>query len=602
MKTKLMSLLLSVGLLLSVAAPAFAADIDNSSFAVVAKNGFAVAEEGVRSTVSIKGSVLALGGDIILKDRNCLSGDNKIYYKEGASITAYDIGVGVTDPSRYCVLTDQDYTFTKPEKPAFDTASLMALEDIVVGKEDVVISQDITVENVQLTGTGNLVFDVPEGNTLYAEIGTVDFSGTGDYNKGAVMVTGGGTVCLKAGTVTGEKAKNFNYPSRVNVGWETYQYKTGNKLVLLLENQQELAQFRMEGDLYLSNSLNIAGTFNVVGNLVADQDVIYQGEISAKTEEFNVLGQVYAEDGLVHLVGAARVRGQLIADRAELFGNSTVVYQDMEYIPVTPGTPAPTAEPTPVPTTEPTAVPTIEPTGTPDTDLIPDNPVTTKPIEATTNYAYIYGYTQSIMAPDAPVTRGEAAAMVNRVLYQENMRHGFTKPSTPTFRDLGEGDWRYSALEYMTSLGVYNSNAGLISPNQDASRAEIAKMISFVLGLQPSGTDLGYDDMKPGDKYYQFMDAMVTAGYLEGNDNLLRPGDTMTRAEFVTMFNRIIGRSADNGFHLEYSDGTPVTVTFTDIDSHWAYEELIYGTNSFDSNGYVDPSLKTDRNQLDFEL
>lgn len=602
MKTKLMSLLLSVGLLLSVAAPAFAADIDSSSFAVVAKNGFAVAEEGVRSTVSIKGSVLALGGDIILKDRNCLSGDNKIYYKEGASITAYDIGVGVTNPDRYCVLTDQDYTFTKPEKPAFDTASLMASEDIVVGKEDVVISQDITVENVQLTGTGNLVFDVPEGNTLYAEIGTVDFSGTGDYNKGAVMVTGGGTVCLKAGTVTGEKTKNFNYPSRVNVGWDTYQYKNDNKLILLLENQQDLSQFRMEGDLYLSSSLNIAGTFNVVGNLVADQDVIYQGEISAKTEEFNVLGQVYAEDGLVHLTGAARVRGQLIADRAELFGNSTVVYQDMEYIPVTPGTPAPTTEPTPIPTVEPTAAPTIEPTGTPDTSLIPDNPVTTKPIEVTTNYAYIYGYTQSIMAPDAPVTRGEAAAMVNRVLYQENMRHGFTKPSTPTFRDLGEGDWRYSALEYMTSLGVYNSNADRIYSDQDASRAEIAKMISFVLGLQPSGTDLGYDDMKPGDKYYQFMDAMVTAGYLEGNDNLLRPGDTMTRAEFVTMFNRIIGRSADNGFHLEYSDGTPVTVTFTDIDGHWAYEELIYGTNSFDSNGYVDPSLKMDRNQLDFEL
>lgn len=596
MKTKFISLLLSIGFVLSMAAPTLAAEINNDSFAVVAKNGFAVAEEGIRSTVSIQGSVLALGGDIILKDRSCVSGDNKIYYKEGASITAYDIGVGVTNPDRYCVLTDQDYTFSKPVRPEFNQSGLTPAENILVAKEDVVVSQDTTVENVRLTSTGNLVFHVPAGQTLYAHIGTIDFSGNSDYNRGAVLVTGGGTVCLKVGTITGGKTKNFNYPSRVNVGWQTYEYKEDNKLVVLLENQQDLSQFRMEGDLYLANSINVSGTFNLAGNLVADQNVLYQGNTG--TEEFNVMGQFYAEDGLVHLTGAARIRGQLVADRAELYGNSMVVYKDIEYIPVAPNTP----EPTLAPTAEPTPVPTAEPTSAPDTGLLPDNPVTTKPVSITTNYAYIYGYTQTVMGPDAPVTRGEAAAMINRVLYQENMRHGFRKPSSPTFRDLTEEDWRYAALEYMTSLGVYNPAAERIAPDQDASRAEIAKMICFVLGLQPSGTDLGYDDMKPGDKYYQYMDAMVTAGYLEGYDNQLRPTDTMKRAEFVTMFNRIIERSTENGFRLEYADGTPITVTFTDIDGHWAYEELLLGTNSFDANGAVDPELRMDRNQLDFEL
>lgn len=604
-----------------------------SQFALVAKNGAAFAMEGTPSSASIRrGSGLILGGSLVLKERSVVRDDNKLYYKPGVSFTVVNDDGYATKPSKYCSPTFGSYVITAPDTPRFVSEGLEEIPSVSVLEEDVVIDRNSYIHEVFISGQKrkNLIFNVPAGQTLFVKIDSLTFEGSRQYNEGSLLVQGGGTVCLDVDNLPGSGVKNINAPS-YGFSWENYQLKEENQLVMFIENSSgaRIENLRAEGDVYLKNSMTAAGVFNVFGNLIAGGDVIYEGKTNGgASEEFNILGQLYAPDGLVHTVGAARIRGQLIADKAELYGNSTIYYHEFHYIEVTPDTavevpdqipdievgtdvvpdipnyetspsPTPDVTETPAPTTQPDP----SPTPVPSNPLIPDNDVDTPHISITSNHAFIYGYTDTTMAPDMPVTREEAAAIVNRVLYQENQRGGFTKPAVPSFTDLDSGRWSYSALEYMTAVGVYDaSGTRQISPATPVTRGEVAKLIAFSLGLQPTGADLGFSDLDRGHPFYKYLDALVSEGYFIGSDdNKIYPDQLMKRCEFVIMFNRIIGRDSDS-YQLFYENGEVVPCPFTDLAGHYSYADMMKASCSFDENGFVDPSLKLDRNELDFEL
>lgn len=582
-------------------------------FGVIVQDGLAVALPDTGSSVMLNSDVLVLGGHIQLKDRSCLSASNKLYYREGVTVSSYDMGAGITKPSNYCRWLQGDFDIQTAEPPRFDESSLTMYEPVTVSNEDTVISENCYIPSVTLSKTGNLVFDTEEGQTLYIKIDTLDFaSSISSYDKGTVNVQGGGNVVLLLGNMTGSKTKNINYPSNVNVDWKNYP-KQDNHLVVIYENteKQPITQLRMQGDLYFTDSVETAGIFNIIGNVICDGDLLYTGKLNEKgsSEEFNVLGQICAPHGLVHTTGAARIRGMVYARQAELLGNTIVVYEDGNYVTVYANDNVRVPETNPdinigenitpdynVPT------PAPKPTSTPEMtdELVPDNAVTGEEKDITTNYAYLYGYSDTVMAPDESLTRGQAAAMIYRVLYQENRKQSVAMPAVPTYADLDSGHWQYAGLEYMTAIGVYNGKASTrISPDLAVPRGEVAKMIAFSLGLQPSGEELGFSDIQPGDHYYQYIDALVSHGYLNGYDGQIHADDGMTRAEFVAMFNRIIGRDASS-YQLVYSDGTEAVNSYNDIEDHWAYTDLMLASHSFNQDNQVDDSLKMDRNEIDF--
>ena len=74
----------------------------------------------------------------------------------------------------------------------------------------------------------------------------------------------------------------------------------------------------------------------------------------------------------------------------------------------------------------------------------------------------------------------------------------------------------------------------------------------------------------------------------------------MTRAEFCTMFNRIIGRS--NALLVDANENpiTAETYGFTDLDPKaWYYADMVRATSAYEENGYVDISKRAIRNVVD---
>lgn len=410
----------------------------------------------------------------------------------------------------------------------------------------------------------------------------------------------------------------------------------------------------VKGDVYLLNTKKLSISNDITGNVVTDAETVVITGGDAK-----VLGVVFAPTSDVTMTATrnhsdddADIIGQLVADTLEMTGSAKIMYSEkaVEDFGVTSDniakptqTPQVTAEPTAEPTQTPqvTAEPTAEPTQTPQVtteptaeptnapesdgkdenksfDLIPDNDIPQGPQKRLkSDSAYLYGYNDQWVGADMSITREEVCALINRLLVQNNAREDFEKPNNQSFADVSADHWSYSALEYMRYIEVYNTDDGTgelrnISPDTPVTRGEVAKIVAFSLRLPYIDGDLDFDDVSKDHKFYKYMKAMVDAGLWQGDNGMLRPDNEMTRAEFVTMFNRIIGRTEENGYVVTAED-CPFIYNKDDDDlflplgtvdengneiGHWAYYEITRAACSF-TKKKVDPDKKSDRGWLD---
>ena len=209
------------------------------------------------------------------------------------------------------------------------------------------------------------------------------------------------------------------------------------------------------------------------------------------------------------------------------------------------------------------------------------------------NYAYIFGYNDSIMGAEGPLLRSEVSAMIHRLVKQNGKLGGFVynEADTPDFSDIG-GEWFRSGIEYINYKGSFTvEEGGMIQPYAQVTRGEAFKHICIGLSF----TD---DTTQAVDWYANFL---YECGYIEGDENGdLNVGGYITRAEFCTMYNRIIGRAFAL---LEDKNGNEITAQtygFTDLSGEeWYYDEMIKATSAYDDNGFVDISLRGIRNNLD---
>lgn len=217
--------------------------------------------------------------------------------------------------------------------------------------------------------------------------------------------------------------------------------------------------------------------------------------------------------------------------------------------------------------------------------------VVTDPKELDNNYAYIFGRTDTLMEADDTMKRGEVAAVLYRLLKQNNALDGFVYngAAQPVFGDL-QGRWDRSALEYMEYIGMYQKNLGNIGPEEDISRGEAFKMTALALGFTPSIDG----------SIKEYTQIFVDKGYVVGDDGGLRLEDPIKRGEFCKIYNLIIGRDQKG---LTLSDGTPVTAEtygFTDLhEGQWYYDVILKATSAYDEDGFVSLDLRGQRNQLD---
>lgn len=207
------------------------------------------------------------------------------------------------------------------------------------------------------------------------------------------------------------------------------------------------------------------------------------------------------------------------------------------------------------------------------------------------NYAYIFGYNDSVMGAEGPLLRCEVSAMVHRLVKQNGKLGDFVynEADTPDFNDIA-GEWFRSGIEYVNHKGAFPKQDN-VYPYVQVTRGEAFKIICVGLGFVEDTTLSNAE----------YADFLYSAGYIQGDENgNLNVDSFITRAEFCTMYNRIIGREMAL---LETKAGEAITAEtygFTDLDSEkWYYEAMVRATSAYDDEGYVDLALRGIRNDLD---
>lgn len=245
----------------------------------------------------------------------------------------------------------------------------------------------------------------------------------------------------------------------------------------------------------------------------------------------------------------------------------------------------PSAEPSARPSANPTANPTRKPiadsqsssssrvkstpkpTSTPDVTTEPTTapPETSKPSDSGSqnqHKAYIMGY-EGKFNPNGIITRAETAAMLARLIdvFDENEVY------TPTFGDVDSSLWYYKSIGFAESQNIITGyKDGSFKPEDGITRAEFASMIAKFAELDTENADIPFADAK-GHWAADKIAACYTAGYIKGyTDNTFKPDNYITRAEAVTMINRVLDRNDIKDF----------TNPFNDIsESHWAYKDIM---------------------------
>lgn len=189
--------------------------------------------------------------------------------------------------------------------------------------------------------------------------------------------------------------------------------------------------------------------------------------------------------------------------------------------------------------------------------------------------SYINGYSDGTFRADDSITRAEVATIFYRLL-KDNTAGG-----NKEFTDIKGNEWYAKAVNKLGGLGIINGyQDGSFKPYQKITRAEFTAMAARFTGT--TGTGIDFTDVSKNHWAYDAISAAVDEGWINGySDKTFKPDNDITRAESVTIVNRMLTRIPDKKF----IDSDADVKTFKDIDkTHWAFYEIIEASNHHDYN------------------
>lgn len=214
----------------------------------------------------------------------------------------------------------------------------------------------------------------------------------------------------------------------------------------------------------------------------------------------------------------------------------------------------------------------------------PVDPVTPdyKPswLNTTDHFAYIIGYEDGTIKPDAGITRAEVATIFFRLLTDE-ARESFWRDTNP-YSDVAPDSWYNNAVSTLSGMGILGGyEDGTFRPNAPITRAEFAKIAVSFFDWESIRAQNGFTDVSDRAWYAEYVAAAAELGLIEGyGGGLFRPEANITRAEACAIINRTLGRVPDEDHLL------PVTQMNTWPDNSdtgvWYYAQIQEATNSHD--------------------
>ena len=244
--------------------------------------------------------------------------------------------------------------------------------------------------------------------------------------------------------------------------------------------------------------------------------------------------------------------------------------------------PDPTPTPTPTPTPDPTPVFPPAPTPAPATPADPGTTINdeetplggTIGLDTNNHFAYIIGYENGTVRPLANITRAEAVTIFFRLMTDEFRSANWS--NTNSFADVNAGDWHNNAISTCLKAGALGHFAqdGSFLPNQDITRAEFASIAAGFISDEYTGETVGDFSDTAGHWAAEDIRKAVEAGWIIGDGNKFRPDEPISRADVMTMVNRMLDRVPDAEHML------PTMKTWSDNPRDaWYYEDVQEATN-----------------------
>ena len=156
------------------------------------------------------------------------------------------------------------------------------------------------------------------------------------------------------------------------------------------------------------------------------------------------------------------------------------------------------------------------------------------------HYAYIIGYGNNDVRPQNNITRAEVATIFFRLLTDETRTANMTKSNG--YNDVKDGDWFCCAVSTLSKMGIIKGyEDGSFKPNDPISRAEFA---AIAARFDPDGdkTPATFADVT---SHWAKDEISIAAnhGWIKGyEDGSFKPDQKITRAETMTLVNRVLNR------------------------------------------------------------
>lgn len=191
--------------------------------------------------------------------------------------------------------------------------------------------------------------------------------------------------------------------------------------------------------------------------------------------------------------------------------------------------------------------------------------------------AYINGYPDGGVHPEANITRAEVSAIFYRLLSDEARSQ--YEVSSSRFAD-ANANWASAEIATLTSAGILEGyEDGTFRPDASITRAEFAAIASRFDKLEAGSKT--FSDVPESHWAYEAISSAAEKGWINGYpDGTFRPENAITRAEAVTLANAVLQRECDEAF---VADHLSEMLTFNDLsDGHWAYGEIMEAANAHD--------------------
>ena len=191
------------------------------------------------------------------------------------------------------------------------------------------------------------------------------------------------------------------------------------------------------------------------------------------------------------------------------------------------------------------------------------------------HYAYIVGYPDKTVRPQNGITRAEVATIFFRLLTDETRNANSTKSNS--YSDVAAGAWYNHAVSTLSAMGIVKGDSyGKFNPDAPITRAEFAA-IAARFDDKANTTTADFSDIASHWAKNE-ISAASNNGWITGYpDGTFRPDNKITRAEAMTLVNRVLKRlpETEEDLHddmIKWSDNSDV--------SQWFYLDVQEATNS----------------------